>query len=87
MPPPPAEASGRTAVMKRPNHKDALDQTDHSKGGFFGYKLLGGSTIKENIPLPEERGMTGQEEATAQAGVNDGECELRKPEEPAEAQR
>lgn len=49
-----------------------------AKGGFFGYKLLGLSIIKEDIPLPEERGMMGQEEATAQAGVNDGECELRK---------
>lgn len=29
--------------------------------------------------------MTGQEEATVQAGVNDDECELRKPEENAGA--
>lgn len=29
--------------------------------------------------------MTGQEEATAPAGVNDDECELRRPEETAEA--
>lgn len=34
-PVPAAEASDRTAVMKRPNHKDALDQTDHGKGRFL----------------------------------------------------